>query len=446
MSPVPLSAVERLFRLSKAGTTVRTEVGAGTTTFLTMAYIVFVQPAVLSSAGMDAGAVLTATCLASAFATLLMAVLANYPIAVAPAMGHNFFFAFTVVVARGTPWRVALGAVAIAGIIFILTAGIGLRERVVTAVPQSLKHAIGVGIGLLIALIGLQWSGIVVAAPGTLVSLGTLTSPPTALALGGLALMAVLMARGVKGALLIGMAVSTAAGLAFGLVQFQGFVALPPSLAPTFLQLDLLSAFRPELIDVVLVFFLLALFDSIGTLIAVADRAGLTRAGRLPRIRQALLADACGTVVGAGLGTSTVTAYVESAAGVSAGGRTGLASVVTAALFLLALFFYPLVRMIGGGYQADGVILYPVVAPVLVLVGVMMMEGVRQIRWDDLTEAIPAFLTLLTMPLAMSITDGIAFGFISFALLKLATGRSRELDWLGYVFAGLFLLRYVFHL
>jgi AGZA family xanthine/uracil permease-like MFS transporter len=435
--------LERLFRLSAAGTTIRTEVVAGTTTFLTMAYIVFVQPAVLSTAGMDPGAVLTATCLASAFATLLMALLANYPIAVAPAMGHNFFFAFTVVAARGTPWPVALGAVAIAGTIFILTAGIGLRERVVTAVPSTLKHAIGVGIGLLIALVGLEWSGVIVAAPGTLVSLGRLTAPPTALALGTMALMAILMARGVSGALLIGMGIATAAGLIAGLVQFQGLVAAPPSLAPTFLALDVISALRPELIDVVVVFFLLALFDSIGTLIAVADRAGLTRAGRLPRIRQALLADACGTVVGAGLGTSTVTAYVESAAGVSAGGRTGLASLVTASLFLLALFFYPLVRMIGGGHQAGGLTLYPIVAPALVLVGVMMMDGVRHIRWGDSTEAIPAFLTLVIIPLAVSITDGIAFGFISFALLKLATGRARELDWLGYVFAGLFLVRYL---
>jgi AGZA family xanthine/uracil permease-like MFS transporter len=435
--------LERLFHLSASHTNVRTEVIAGTTTFLTMAYIVLVQPAVLSAAGMDAGAVMTATCLASALATLLMAVLANYPIAVAPAMGHNFFFAFTVVAARGTPWPVALGAVAIAGAIFVLTAGIGLRERVVTAVPQSIKHAIGVGIGLLIALIGLEWSGVIVAAPGTLVTLGRLTSPPVALALGTMALMAVLMARGWRSALLTGMAASTVAALVMGLVKFHGIVAMPPSLAPTFLKLDVRSVFRPELIDVVLVFFLLALFDSIGTLIGVAERAGLTRQGRLPRARQALLADAIGTIAGAGLGTSTVTAYVESAAGVSAGGRTGLTSVVTASLFLLALFFHPLVRMISGGYQSGTVVLYPIVAPALVLVGVMMMEGVRHIRWEDLTESIPAFLTLVTMPLTVSITDGIAFGFIAFALLKVATGRARELDWLGYVFAIVFLVRYI---
>jgi AGZA family xanthine/uracil permease-like MFS transporter len=435
--------LERWFHLSALGTTVRTEVLAGSTTFLTAAYIIFVQPTVLAAAGMDHGAVLTATCLATAVATLMMAIYANYPIVVAPAMGHNFFFAFTVVVAGGTPWRVALGAVAVAGILFILTAGIGLRERVITAVPESLKHAIGVGIGLLIALIGLEWAGIVVDSPATLVTLGSLTSPPVLLALGTLALMAILMARGVKGALLIGMVAATLVALMAGLVHFQGVVALPPSLAPTFLQLDIIGAFSPALIDVVFVFFFLALFDSIGTLIGLASRIGLVKDGTLPRARQALLSDAVGTVVGAGLGTSTVTAYIESSTGVAAGGRTGLASVVTAGLFLLALFFYPLVRMIGGGYPvSDGVVLYPIVAPALILVGVMMMEGVRQIRWDDYTDAIPSFLALITMPVAFSITDGIAFGFISYAVLKLATGRGRELDWLAYVFAALFVLRY----
>jgi AGZA family xanthine/uracil permease-like MFS transporter len=435
--------LERLFRLSTSGTTIRTEVLAGATTFLAMAYIIFVQPTVLSAAGMDRGAVLTATCLASPIATLLMALLANYPIAVAPAMGHNFFFAFTVVVAGGKPWPIALGAVAIAGTLFILTAGIGLRERVITAVPDSLKHAIGVGIGLLIALIGLEWSGVIVAAPGTLVTLGRLTSPPVLLALGTLALTAVLMARGVKGALLIGMLMSTIAALTFGLVKYDGLVGTPPSLAPTFMKLDIVGALRPALIDVVAVFFLLALFDSIGTLIGVAGRIGLVKDGTLPRARQALLADAIGTVVGAGLGTSTVTAYIESSAGVAAGGRTGLASVVTALLFLVALFCYPLVKMIGGGMAGtQTVVLYPIIAPGLVLVGVMMMDGVTRIAWHDATEAIPAFLALVTIPLAVSITDGIAFGFMAYAILKVATGRGRELHWLGYVFAALFLVRY----
>jgi AGZA family xanthine/uracil permease-like MFS transporter len=314
---------------------------------------------------------------------------------------------------------------------------------VIAAVPPALKDSIGVGIGLLIALIGLEWSGVVVAAPGTLVSIGRLSSPPTVLALATMAVMAVLIARGVKGAMLLGMIASTVAGLAIGVVTFQGVVAAPPSLAPTFLKLDVISVFRPGLVDIVFVFFLLALFDSIGTLIGVSERAGLMRDGRLPRVRQALLADAVGTVAGALLGTSTVTAYVESAAGVSAGGRTGLASVVTAGLFLLSLFFYPLVKMIGGGYPVAGGLLYPVVAPALVLVGVMMMDGVRRVRWEDPTDAIPAFLTLVTMPLAVSITDGLAFGFIAIAILKLATGRARELSALGYVFAALFLVRYI---
>lgn len=409
-----------------------------------MAYIVFVQPAVLGAAGMDQGAVLVATCVASATATLLMGLVANYPIGVAPAMGHNFFFAFTVVVAGGTPWQTALGAVAIAGLIFIVTAGIGLRERVMTAVPDSIKHAIGAGIGVLIALIGLEWSGIIVDSPGMLVGLGSLGSPPVLLAVATLTLMAILWARGVRAALLIGMLASTMAALAMGLTEYYGIVAAPPSIAPTFLKLDLLGALRPDLISVTLVFFLLALFDSIGTLIGLASRIGLLHDGTMPRAREALLADAVGTVAGAALGTSTVTAYVESSAGVAAGGRTGLAAVATAGLFLLALFFHPLVRMIGGGYDAgNNLVLYPSVAPALILVGVMMMQSVREIQWNDPTEAIPAFLTIVVMPLAVSVTDGIAFGLIAIAVLKLATGRGRELHALGYVFAAVFLLRYL---
>jgi adenine/guanine/hypoxanthine permease len=313
-----------------------------------------------------------------------------------------------------------------------------------TAVPDAMKHAICAGIGLLIALIGFEWSGIVVDAPGTLVTLGHLGSPPVMLAIGTLTLMAILWARNVRGALLIGMLASTAAALVMGLTTFQGIVATPPSIAPTFLKLDIGAALTPSLFGVTLVFFLLALFDSVGTLIGVASRIGVVKHGTIPRAKQALLADAIGTVAGAALGTSTVTAYVESSTGVAAGGRTGLASVVTAALFLLALFFHPLVRMIGGGYQMPGgVVLYPIVAPALVLVGVMMMQGVREIRWDDPTEAIPAFLTTIVMPLAVSITDGIAFGFIALVVLKTATGRARELSSLAWVFAAVFLLRYV---
>ena len=437
--------LERAFHLSANNTTVQTEVVAGVTTFLTMAYIIFVQPAVLSAAGMDFGAVLAATCIASGLATLLMAFLANYPIAVAPAMGHNFYFAFTVVIGMQVPWQVALGGVAVAGLLFAVTAGVGLRERVIVAIPDSLKHAIAVGIGLLIALVGLEWGGIVRGTPGTLVTLGHLRLAPAMLTLFGLCVMGVLLARRVRGALLIGILLSAFAGLLTGLVRYQGVVSLPPSIAPTLLHADILGALRPGMAAVVLIFFILALFDSVGTLVAVAGQAGLMRGNALPRARGALLADAIGTVAGAGLGTSTVTAYIESSTGVAAGGRTGLANVVTALLFFLSLFLHPLVRMIGGGYPiGDGVILYPVIAPALVLVGTMMMPAVRMIAWDDPTDGIPAFLTIVIMPLTVSITDGIAFGIISHSLLKLGTGRRREVNWLMYLLAVVFVARYVF--
>ena len=439
--PGPL---ERVFKLADHGTTVRTELLAGVTTFVTMAYIIFVQPTVLGAAGMDVGAVLVATCLASAVGCLLMAWLANYPIALAPGMGHNFFFVYAVVIGAGVPWQTALGAVGIAGLIFVVTARIGIREQLIAAMPVSLRHAIAGGIGMLIAVIGLEWAGIIVAAPGTLVTLGTLDAPPVLLALFGLTVTAVLFARALPGALLWGMLATTFAGLLTGLITFQGIVGVPPSLAPTWLQLDVRGALVPDMIAVIFVFLLVDLFDTVGTLMSVSQQSGLMRGARLPRAREAFLADALATVVGAGLGTSTVTSYVESATGVAAGGRTGLTSATTGCLFLLALPFFPLVQMIGSGVEgADGARLYPVIAPALIIVGTLMIKQVVHVAWDDATEAIPAFLTLVIMPLAVSITDGIAFGFISLSLLKLCTGRGREVHWLVHAFAALFLLRYV---
>jgi len=414
--------LERQFALSANGTTVHTEMLAGVTTFLTMAYIIFVQPAVLSAAGMDFGAVLTATCLATALATTLMALLANYPIAVAPAMGHNFFFVYTVVIGMQVPWRVALGGVAVAGALFVVTAGIGL----------------------LVATIGLEWAGLVVASPGTLVTLGDLHSRPALVALGALTLTAVLIVRRVPGAFLWGILGGLALGVPLGVVRYGGLVSTPPSLAPTFLQLDIRGVFAPGMATVVFVFFFLALFDSVGTLVGVGAQAGLMRNGTMPRAREALLADAVGTVAGAALGTSTVTAYIESGAGIAAGGRTGLTSLVTAALFLVSLFFYPLVRTIGGGFVVNNTTLYPVVAAPLILVGTMMIGGLREIAWDEPTEAIPAFLTVILMPLATSITEGVSFGVLSYTLLKIVSGRGREVHPLLGVFAALFLLRYIF--
>jgi adenine/guanine/hypoxanthine permease len=434
--------LESRFALASHHTTIGTEVLAGVTTFLTMAYIIFVQPTVLSAAGMDFGSVLVATCLSTAIATTLMALMANYPIAVAPAMGHNFFFAYSVVIGMKVPWPVVLGAVAIAGLVFTVTAGFGLRERLITAIPNSLKHAIAAGIGLLIATIGLEWAGLIVDAPGTLVTLGNLHSRPVLVSLLGLAVTATLMARRVAGALLWGILATTLVGLSLNVVRYQGFASLPPSIAPTLFKLDIGQALAPAMVAVVFVFFFLALFDSVGTLVAVGEQAGLLRDGTLPRAREALLADSIGTVVGAGLGTSTVTAYIESGAGIAAGGRTGLASLVTAALFASAVFLHPLVRMIGGGYVDGTSTLYPVIAPPLILVGTMMIGGLRHVTWDDPTESIPAFLTLIVMPLAVSITEGIAFGLIAFAGLKLATGRARDVHPLVYIFAALFVARY----
>lgn len=436
-----------LFRLREHGTSARTEILGGATTFVTLSYIVFVQPAVLATTGMDPGAVLTATCLASAFATLLMGWWANYPIAVAPAMGHNFYFAFMVagpVAAGGLgyPWQVALGANCIAGVAFLVLSLVGLRERLIAAIPPSLQHAIAAGIGLLIALVGFEWAGVVRPAPGTLVALGDLREPLTLLALGGTALIAVLLARGNRAAILIGTLATGATAVILGRVPYHGIVAVPPSLAPTLGRLDVAAALRPDLVAVIFVLFFLGLFDTVGTLIGVADQAGFLEHGRLPRAREAMATDAAGTIVGTLLGTSTLTAYVESAAGVAAGARTGLANVVTAALFLAALFFSPLARMAGEGIRVGDVTMYPIVAPPLIIVGSFMIRGVARIDFSDVPAAIASFLTMVTMPFTFSITEGIAFGMIAYALLMTAAGRAREVHPLLYAFAALFVLRY----
>jgi AGZA family xanthine/uracil permease-like MFS transporter len=437
--------LNRVFKFEEVGSDIRTEIRAGTTTFMTMAYIIFVQPAVLSAAGMDFGAVLVATCLSSAVATFLMAFLANYPIALAPAMGHNFFFVFTVVLAMKIPWQSALGAIFISGFLFLILSFFGFREMIITAVPESLKNAIAVGIGLLIAVVGLEWSGLVVDSPGTLVTLGNLKSPPVLLSLFGVAVISTLLCLRVKGAILLGIVATALAGLLFGMVRYQGLVSTPPSLLPTLFKLDILGAIDMGLFSVIFIFFFLDLFDTVGTLIGVSQEAGFMVDGKLPRAKEALLADAIGTVEGALLGTTTVTSYIESASGVAEGGRTGLANIVTASFFLLALFFYPLAKMIGGGVEiSPDHFLYPVTAPVLIIIGSIMLRSTSRIPWKDYSEAIPAFLTLITMPLTFSITEGIAFGFISYSLLKLVSGKGKDVHWLIYLFAVLFVIRYAF--
>ena len=437
--------LEKLFRLQESGTTVKREVVAGCTTFMTLSYIIFVQPAVLSAAGMDSGAVMAATCITSALAMVLMALLANYPIALAPGMGHNFYFTFTVCLTLGVSWQNALGAVFIAGVLFILLFFVGLREKVMTILPVSLRNAIPAGIGLLIALVGLEWAGLIVDHPATYVTLGDLKSPPALLSLFGIIVIAILFALNVRGAILIGILASTVVGLITGMVKFQGVVSAPPSIAPTFLQLQIPNILvDPKMISVIFIFIFLDLFDTVGTLVGVGQQGGFMVEGKLPKARQALLSDAVATSAGALLGTSTVTSYIESASGISAGGRTGLTNIVTAILMLLALFFNPLIKMVGAGYPiGENTLLYPIVAPALIIVGSLMLKNVISIDWDDMTEAIPAFLTLLLMPLTISITEGIAFGFISYALLKLVTGQGRQVHWLIYLFAVLFVARYI---
>ena len=437
--------LERLFRLQESGTTVKREIVAGCTTFMTLSYIIFVQPAVLSAAGMDSGAVMAATCITSALAMLLMAFLANYPIALAPGMGHNVYFTYVVCIGLGIAWQQALGAVFIAGAFFVLLSFVGLREKVMGVLPVSLRNAIPAGIGLLIALVGLEWSGLIVDDSATYVTLGDLKSPPVMLSVFGLVVIAVLFARNVRGAILIGILASTVVGLIFGLVRFEGVVDAPPSIAPTFFKLQIPNIFvNPKLIEIIIIFIFLDLFDTVGTLVGVGQQAGLMVDGKLPRARRALFSDAAATSTGALLGTSTVTSYIESASGISAGGRTGLTNIVTAILMLLALFFNPLIKMVGAEYKlGEYVILYPVVAPALIIIGCLMLKNVVSIDWDDFTESIPAFLTLLMMPLTISITEGIAFGFISYALLKLVSGRGRQVHWLIYLFAVLFVARYI---
>ena len=436
--------LERLFNLKEHNTNPRTEIMAGITTFMTMSYIIFVQPTVLGAAGMDPGAVMVATCISAALGTVLMALMANYPIALAPGMGENFYFTYIVVLTLGYSWQITLGAVFISGVAFILLSTVGLREKLITILPDCLKNSIPVGLGLLIALVGLEWSGIVVGHPVTYVTLGDITSTPTLLSILGLIVMAILFALRLKGAILIGFIITAAVGLIIGLVEFKGVFASPPSLEPTLFQLEIPNIFtNPELLTVIFIFLFLDLFDTVGTLVGVSQSAGYMKNGKLPRARGALLSDAISTTTGALLGTSTVTAYIESTTGISAGGKTGLTSIVVALLFILAIFINPLVQLIGAGYDVNGITLYPVIAPALIMIGAMMFKNIVNIDWEDYTESIPAFLTLLIMPLAFSITQGISFGVISYVLLKTISGKGKKIHWLLYLFAALFIAKYI---
>ncbi|WP_026179732.1 NCS2 family permease [Hahella ganghwensis] len=427
--------LERVFNLTERKTTVRTEVVAGITTFLTMAYIIFVNPNILSAAGMDHGAVFVATCLAAAVGCLIMGLYANYPIALAPGMGLNAFFSFTVVGELGYSWQVALGAVFLSGLIFLALSIFKVREWVINSIPLSLRRALAAGVGMFLAIIALKTSGIVVDSPATLVTLGDLTSPGPILAAISFLLIAVLTYRNIPGAVMIGILVVTGISLMMGLTEYKGVVSMPPSLMPTLGQLDIAGAFEVGMISIIFAFLFVDLFDTAGTLLGVAHRAKLLdEKGNLPRMGRALMADSSASIFGSFLGSSTTTSFVESTAGIAAGGRTGLTAVVCAGLFLAAMFFAPVAGMVPG-FATAGALLF---------VAVLMTQGLSEIDWDDITESAPAVVAAIMMPLSFSIANGIALGFITYGVIKVASGRFKDVSVSVYVLCALFIAKFIF--
>jgi len=430
-----LKRIENYFEFTHLGTNWRTEILAGVTTFLTMAYIVLVNPAILSATGMPLAAVTAATCLSAAFGSILMGVVARYPIALAPGMGLNAYFTYTVCLKMHIPWQTALGAVFLSGVIFLALTAAGIRQMILRSIPHELYAAVASGIGLFIAFIGFRNAGLVVSDPATLVGMGNIRNPSTALALFGLILMVILEVKKVRGSILIGVLTTTAIACALGLVHWTPAPGGFHALAATAFKLSIRGALNKGLLEIIFVFFFVDLFDNLGTLVAVTKRAGLIATDHsIPRLNRILFADATATVFGSLTGTSTVTSYVESTAGVMAGGRSGITAIVTGILFLCAIVAAPYV----------GIVPSAATAPALILVGSMMLATITEIRWHDPLVAIPAFLTLVLIPLTYSIANGLGFGVIAWAVLHLATGRYRKQDWLLYILAALFLLRFVY--
>lgn len=423
------------FQLKNNNTSVKTEITAGASTFLAMVYIIVVNPQILSVTGMDNGALFVATCLAAAMGSALMGLLANYPIALAPGMGINAFFTFTVVASMGYSWQIALGCIFWSGVLFVLLSLFKAREWIINTIPQCLKYAISAGIGLFLSVIALKNAGIIVGQDSTLVTLGNIKAFEPLAAVCGFFVICTLYVRKVKAAIIIGILLVTALGLLFGKLHYQGLMSMPPSIQPTLMQLDFKAILDVALWPVILSFLFVDLFDTSGTLIAVADKARLLdEKGQLPRVNKALMADSSATVIGAFLGTSSTTSYIESAAGVASGGKTGLTAMTTALLFLLALFFSPLASMIPA-YAT---------APALLFVAVLMMSSLVNIDWKDVTEAAPAMITALMMPFSFSITEGIAMGFITYAVVKTLAGKSHKISWGIYLIAVLFVAKYAF--
>ncbi len=443
--------IEKYFKISNLGSNIKTEVMGGTTTFFAMSYIIFVQPAMLAGTGMDFGAITVATCLSCFISIITMGLLTNYPIAIAPGMGQNIFFAYTVCAAAasggmGFTWQEALSGVFWAGLLFLIITILRIQTKLINILPDNLKYGISGGIGMLIALLGLKWAGIIVAEKGAITGLGDMQSPPVLLSIFGILLTSVLIQRKVTGAILIGIIATSLAGLPFGIFSYSGIVSLPPSIEPTLFKFDLFGIFRhPEFLTVIFMFFFLDIFDTMGTLVGLADFAGYYKDGEIPRADTVLKIDAAGTVFGAALGTSTLTSYLESTTGIAAGAKTGMANIITGFLFLAALFFYPLVSMIGGGFDnPDGITLYPSIAPILILVGCFIMKSIVKVNWDEPSEAVPAFLTILVMGMSSSIPGGLAFGFVSYSIIKLFSGKTKDVHPIIHIISLLFILRYVF--
>lgn len=424
--------LDQYFKITENGSTVKTELLAGLTTFLTMAYIIFVNPMIMSKAGVDQGSAFVATCLAAAFGTALMGLWAKYPVALAPGMGLNAYFSFGVVLGMGHTWQVALGAVFLSGVLFLIISVLPIREKIVNAIPMSQKMAIGAGIGFFLAIIALENAGIVAAHPATIVTLGKITAPGALLACLGFILIIALDYRKIPGAIMIAILLVTVVGIVLGHAKFNGIVSAPPSLSPTFLQMDIMGALSVGLVSIVFAFFMVDLFDNTGTLISIAPRAGMMdEQGRLKRIGPAFITDSISCMVGAALGTSTVTSYIESAAGIRAGGRTGLTAVVVAILFLLALFVAPLATSIPAFATA----------PALFFVACVMASSMVKVDWEDATEYAPAVVTAITMPLTFSIATGIALGFIAYVAGKLLTGKVKDIHPIMAVLAVLFVIK-----
>jgi AGZA family xanthine/uracil permease-like MFS transporter len=426
--------IERYFRLTENHTTIRRELLGGLTTFLTMAYIVVVNPQILSQAGIPAEGVVFATCIASAAATLVMGLYANYPIALAPGMSLNAYFTYSVCLGMHIPWRTALGVIFLSGILFLVLTVTRIREQIVNGIPNCLKHATAGGIGMFIAFVGLRNAKLVVANPATFVSLGSFSDPEVQAACVGLTITLVLMARKINGAILIGIFASTALAIFRGMAKWPAAIFSLPHPSATWLQLDIRGALHLGLFEIIFVFLFVDLFDNVGTLVGVCEQGGFVKDGKIPRVGRALLADAVGTIFGALTGTSTVTSYIESAAGVAAGARTGLSNVVVAGLFLAAAFCSPLATAIPG-YAT---------APALILVGALMTESIARIAWKDFTEAFPAFVTILATPLTFSIATGLSLGLISYTLVKVAAGKFRDVSLILWILTALFILRYIY--